>query len=246
MTAPLVDHAAPPWDGPTLMMQTAAGAGYEAMLEATDAHHRAYCAANRVDFHSWIGIRRGVHPWQASFNRIEMLVDLLEHGFAGWVLYLDADAVIRQPGFDIRRYLGKRSGYALIAAPGGAEHWNINDGVFFLNMANPAGREIVRGWHEHVHATVTDAMLETAVAPWQPLPDGRPFPDDQHLLQMLLRREEALARVLLVEDGGLLNGAGRFIRQFMRVRGDVDERLTLIRETIGQADQERAGVATPS
>ena len=234
-----VDHDAPPWDGPVLMIQTAAGGGYEAMLAATEAHHRAYCAANRVDYHAWIGIRRGVHAWQASFNRVEMLADLLEQGFAGWVLYLDADAVIRQPGFDIRRYLGKRGGFALIAAPGGAGHWNINDGVFFLNLGHEAGRAIVRNWRDSAHANLSDEMLQAAVAPWQPLPDGRPFPDDQHLLQMLLMRDETLARTLLVEKGGLLNlAAGRFICQFMRVDGAVDDRLALIREAVATAERE--------
>jgi hypothetical protein len=233
---PLVDHAALPWAGPVVFMQTAAGPAYEAMLTATDAWHRAYCAAHALSFNHFVGIRRGVHAWQASFNRVEMLADLLDDDFAGWVAYLDADAVIRQPGFDLRRYLGKRYGAALIAAPGGPERWNINDGVFFLNLGHPHGRAIARRWRESVHDTISEALLRDSPLPWQVLPDGRAFPDDQHLLQMVLRDDHTLSAALLVERGGLINlSNGRFIRQFLRTDGTPGARRAELLATIAEA-----------
>lgn len=217
------------------MIQTASGAAYEAMLASTDAAHRSYCEANDVRFWPVIGVLRGAHPWQASFNRIEMLHELGEQGYRGWVMYLDADAVIRQTDFDLRRFLGKRSGYGLVICPGHpeAEPWAVNDGVFFLNLGHNAGRIIARRWYGLFRMLVTDQMLETAVEPWQALPDGRTFPDDQHLLQVVLRDNGHLMTATLLEDPMTMNHRGaKFIRQFMRAHGSHEERLKWIEREV--------------
>ncbi len=216
-----------------ILAQTAAGPDYEAMLAATAPVHRAFCAANDIDFRSFVGVRRGYHPWQATLNRIEMLKDLLDAGWRGWFVYLDADALILQPEFDIRRFLGRREAYALVAAPGApdAERWAINIGVFFLNLGHELGREIAMRWWEITRQTLSEDMLRAAVEPWQALPDGRPFPDDQHLLQMVLMRNPHLLEALyLITDGVVRLGTGRFIRQYLRVLGSPAERLERICE----------------
>ena len=226
-----MDHSTT--DLPIILAQEAAGFPYEQMLVETDALHRAFCDLNDIEFRSFVGVRRGWHPWQASFNRIEFLRELWDHGFEGWFVYLDADAVIRSPRFDLRRFLGKRSGSALIASPSGAgkDRWDINDGVFFLNLSHEAGRQIARRWWESFHDIVSDDMLRAAAAPWQSLPDGRPFPDDQHLLQMLLRDNEELSSQLLLDETGTFNfGGGKFIKQMMRSAGTYEERLESIKK----------------
>jgi len=229
----LVDHNLPPTASDILLYQTASGTVYEQMLAATAGCHSAYARANRLDFRTFIGVRRGFHAWQATFNRIEMLHDLLNKGFRGWFVYFDADAVVVQPGFDLRRYLGKRSAAALIAAPGGPEHWNINAGIFFLNLGNALGRELAARWHRATHEQIDEALLQASIEPWQVLPDGRDFPDDQHLLQMEIRNDPELDAALLREEDGLINyGGGRFIRQFLRLSGAPEERLAHIRRMV--------------
>jgi hypothetical protein len=224
----------PRFEGPILFVQTASGPLYEAMLAATDARHRAYCAANGIAFWSHVGIRRGFHPWQATFNRVHMLSDRLAEGWEGWFLYVDADAVIRQTMFDIRRYLGRRAQHALIAAPGGEQDWNINAGVFFLNLGDERGRIIAQRWIAAVGRAVSDEMLETTVEPWGRLPDGRDFPDDQHLLQMVLCDDEALKAGLLIERDPIFNyRSGRFISQFIRATGAPEDRLERMRRVMG-------------
>jgi hypothetical protein len=229
----LIRHDLPPTQAQIILYQTASGAVYERMLAATEPGHRAYCEANRLDYRVEVGVRRGFHAWQASFNRVEYLHELLERGFRGWFVYLDADAVIVQSGFDLRRYLGKREGAALIAAPGGPEDWNINNGIFFLNLGRPEGRELVQRWWRSFHGAITEEMLEHARQPWQPLADGRPFPDDQHLLQMELLRSKDLMQALCLETRGLINLTnGRFIRQFLRATGSPEHRLAAIEEAV--------------
>lgn len=233
----LVDHGQPPTNADIVFYQTAAGAIYEEMLVATEGVHRAYARVNRLDYRAFIGVRRGFHPWQATFNRIEMLHDLLTQGFRGWFVYLDADAVVVQPGFDLRRYLGKRKAAALIAPPGGPEHWNINAGTLFLNLGHDLGREIAARWRRAAHDIISEELLRESVQPWQNLADGRHFPDDQHLLQMEIRNDPELDAALLVEAGGLINFEdGRFIRQYLRTMGTPQERLLAIRKAIAALD----------
>lgn len=208
------------------------------MLELTRPRHEQFCLRHAIEIDCRIGISRGYYDWQSTFNRVEIIQELIESGWRGWVLYLDADAVINQPQFDIRRYIGKRQGAGLVAAAASdcpAGSWDINAGVFFLNLDSDRGRRLAEKWHQSVRMVVTDEMLRGTAEPWGRLSDGAPFPDDQHLLQTVLKDDPAIAETLLIADDGLINyGGGRFIRQFMRHGGGVDSRLSSIREVLGR------------
>jgi hypothetical protein len=228
-----MDPTLPTFEGAIILAQTAAGADYEAMLAATEARHRRYCEAHAIRFWSHVGLRRGHRPWHATFNRIDMLRDMLDAGWEGWFLYLDADTVIRQMDFDIRRYLGRRRRHAMIACTNGDADWAINAGVLFLNLGDESGRAIARRWAGRVDQVVTPELLEGSPEPWQPLADGRPFPDDQHLLQSILREEPALLAATLIERDPIFNlGSGRFIRQMIGEGGTPAERLAAIESII--------------
>jgi len=227
----MVLDVAGPFDGEIILAQTAYGQPYEDMLAATEAKHRAFCDFNRAQYRTYVEIRRGYFPWHASLNRVEIIGDMLAADWRGWLIYLDADAVILQPRFDIRRYFAKRNDAALIAADGGDHHWNVNDGVFFLNLDNPLGRELATKWVERSRAVITDEMLRATPEPWQLLPNGDHFPDEQHLLHITLMENQHLLDALLVEDRSLINyGGGRFIRQIFRGSVPDEERLRLLRE----------------
>jgi hypothetical protein len=229
--APIIDHSLPPTGKSVIFFQTAAGQPYEKMLEATDGLHRRYCLTNDADFRVSMAVRRGYYPWQATFNRIVELGELADKGFDGWFVYLDADAVIVQPQFDLRRYLGKRERAVLIAAPGGPEAWNINAGVFFLNMGHPLGKQLVLSWRQAFQQSVSDQLLAQSADPWQPLSDGRCFPDDQHLLQMELVANNAFVEALIRDESGLISGErGRWIKQFLRATGSATDRLMQVRD----------------
>jgi len=230
-----MDPTLPRFEGGIILAQTAAGAEYEAMLAATAERHRQYCEANAIRLWQHVGVHRGTQSWHATFNRIEMLRELLSSDWHGWFLYLDADAVIRQMSFDIRRYLGRRQKFALVAASGGSEDWMVNAGVFFLNLDDARARLIAARWIQNVDMVITDQLLEHSVSPWQPLANGDPFPDDQHLLQIILRDEPELLASTLVDRDRTFNMTGsRFIRQYLRASGTPAERLAAIGRTIAE------------
>jgi Glycosyl transferase family 90/Methyltransferase domain len=211
-----------------LFMQTA-DVTYRSLLEVTAQTVREYCARHGCEYESFFGITRGFHPWHAAYNRISLLKRLLDSGYSGWVCYLDADAYIVNLNFDLRDYLKDKANVALIIAPGGpSPHWwNINDGVFLINLAHPVGQAIVGSWSRGFDE-ITDEQLRAAAA-WSQVTD------DQNLLHQVLQDVPNAEQSTLVdkECPRLLNyHDGMFIRQVLRVVGSLEKRTALLRKQV--------------
>jgi hypothetical protein len=195
---------------PSHLFQTADAERYFDMLSVTLPVNRAFCLRNGVPLEAFIGLRRGVHPWHATFNRIGFLRDRLEEGFGGWAIYLDADAFVAEIGFDIHGYLARHAGTGMIHPPGRGEgRWDVNAGVFLWNFGHPAAQEAARRW-----VAAFDAIPENALndaANWDDVPN------DQVLLQSLLREDPALQAAVHLEDPALIGyQQSRFIKQYVR------------------------------
>lgn len=192
-----------------ILFQTADHDRYFPMLAATMPANRAFCLRHGVRMEVFIGIRRGIHAWQASYNRLGFLRDRLAEGYSGWVMHLDADAFVAQPGFDLAGYLAGHAGTAMIHPPGArTAPWDVNSGVFLWNFAQPAAREAARRWVAKFDA-ISDAALHAAVQ-WNQVQN------DQIMLQHLLRDDPALLAALHVEEDALIGYQhSRFIKQFV-------------------------------
>ncbi|MFC0303600.1 methyltransferase domain-containing protein [Rhizorhabdus histidinilytica] len=208
-------------EGGVLFLQTADAEHYAPMLAITAAGVREYCRRHGFGYESFLGVKRGFHPWQATFNRIPMLEELVARGFTGWAVYLDADAYIQDLDFDLAAYLADKGDRAAIFATSGVtgEHWDVNAGVALINLGHPLGRELVARWSAafagHSDETLRDATEWMGAG------------NDQDLLHKILERDEAIARAVLVEPMSLLNGPqARFIRQQLRTLGPTLEART--------------------
>jgi hypothetical protein len=173
-----------------------------------------------------MGIIRGHHRWHATFNRISILQRLIDSEFYGWVCYLDADAFIADLDFDLRHYLSDKEDIALIAADAGTgpHWWNVNAGVFLLNLAHPLGRAITREWYDTFSGITEDALRE--------LEDWSKGPQDQFLLHQVLRSMPYAEKHTIVERVAprLINYRnGRFIKQILRAQGSFEERVEALR-----------------
>nr|WP_053000119.1 methyltransferase domain-containing protein [Sphingomonas sp. Y57] len=200
--------------GGVVFLQTADAEHYAPMLAITAAGVREYCRRHGFGYESFLGVKRGFHPWQATFNRIPMLEELVARGFTGWAVYLDADAYIQDLDFDLTAYLADKGDRAAIFATSGVtgEHWDVNAGVALINLGHPLGRELVARWSAAFAAHSDETLREAAE--W--MGGG----NDQDLLHDILRQDEAIARAVLVEPMTLLNGPrARFIRQQLRAMG---------------------------
>jgi hypothetical protein len=169
-----------------------------------------------------------------------MLKRLLNEGYQGWVCYLDADAYIADLDFDLREYLSDKEKIALIIAPSNPDTpwWAVNAGVFIINMSHPMGQTIVREWSRRFDE-ITDERLHAAKR-WSEIED------DQILLQQVLRDLPAAEACTLLQKGDsrLLNyGDGQFIRQVLRLVGDLEKRAAYIRTQVEKVLPDRTRLA---
>ena len=183
-----------------------------------------YCRRHGYERREFLGLYRGFHPWQASFNRVFMLKELLDEGYSGWVLYLDMDAVIVDLDFNLYRVIPFRP-CALVACQSGATpaHWDINNGIFLLNLGSEDGRTIVERWYAAAMA-IPEELLRKGVRFGDPT-------HDQRQLQELLRDDPVLARRALHHGpADLLNDErARFIRHFLSASGSMEMRTAKVK-----------------
>ena len=191
--------------------QTADATDYRRYLEQSGRGVRAYCQRHGFAYEAYVGVRRGEWPWQASFNRIYLLQDLLAQGRYDWAVYMDADAFVADLRFDLAAYLKTHRDKALVvtSARAGPHWWDINDGVMLVNLRHPTTAWLLAAWRRDFEAAYDEARLD-ATRTWS-------NPDDQELLQWLLRdNPERRADVALASPSVLNAPRARFIRQMLR------------------------------
>lgn len=194
-----------------VFLQTADPFRYKRMLDATARTVIAYCQRHELSYESYVGIKRGYFPWHATFNRMFQFRELLDRGFSGWGVYLDADAYIHDVDFALADYLQAHAGRAgiMTSIPGEPHPWCINAGVVLLNLGNPGGREIVTRWLDR-YLSIDDSRLRQMDV-WD---DGE---SDQSMLFELLHHNPHLREAVHYDDGSVINAHNaRFIRQLLR------------------------------
>jgi hypothetical protein len=224
--------------GDVLLLQTSDPHVYFDMLCLSARTNREYCRRHALAYQAFIGVKRGFHAWQATYNRIPLLQELVTHGFAGWVLYLDADAYVADLGFDLRAYLADKAGHAAILTPvaPGAAWWDINAGVALFNLASAEARWLVGQWHAAFMA-IDDAALRAA-GRWDLVRN------DQDLLHDILRAHEWLRPHVFLQSTDLINSdSARFVRQVLRAQADgLDARMRIVRR---ETDRVLAAASVP-
>ena len=214
-------------------VQTADAAVYSRFISLTSMTVREHCARQGHDYESFIGIKRGAKPWHAALNRLPILKSYVEQGYDGWIIYLDADAYIADVDFDIRSYLSAKSEFAMIAAGSGLQPprwWDVNNGVFAINLGHPQGRLIAEQWYDELAQVPEDELAQEAK--W-----GDVIDDQAALPKVLRQHEDAIEPVFYRDDAEprIFNWYGRFIRQYVRETGDLEKRLSALKGGVIEA-----------
>lgn len=211
------------------MYQTADDIKYTRIIEATSPVNREYCSLYNIEFNLFVGIKRGYHPWQACFNRIVYLKEQMDSGFDGWIFYLDADAYVQDQNVDVRSVIADAQG-DIIFAPGGltGERWDVNDGVFIINLSAPASRLLIDAWYANL-MTTSDSDLEAA-REWH----TSPVPSDQPRLHQILKDNPDITREVVIVPRELLNDENAtFVRQVLRANAETfEKRVERIQEGV--------------
>lgn len=224
-------------DGDVLIMQTCDPVNYYPMLEQSSRTTRAYCARHGFLYQSFVGLKRGDLPWHATYNRIDMLNELVARDYRGWVLHIDADAWIMDQDFDLRAFLADKSRYAMIGAPAGNEvdyFWNVNIGVMLYNLGHPFMRSFIGEW---VRA-LSSYDLKTQARNW-----NKEVPDDQGMFHQILDKHSDKADLIFHADKNLINSHwASFVRQTMRAESnDFQSRLEYMKGDIASLQLEPCG-----
>lgn len=193
-----------------IILQTSDAFRYSGMLRETSRTAIEYAQRHGFGYECFIGIKRGRLSVHAAFNRILMLDELVERGFQGWALYMDADAYVKDLSFDLRAYLADKAQHSAIMATISGETipWHINSGVLFFNLEHPLGTALIKEWKRRFLA-VSDDELGQVQSVW----DGV---NDQTMLYESLDQNIELRENVLFVDPELFNHhGGHFIRQLL-------------------------------
>lgn len=207
-------------------IQTADAFNYKDMLDVTSRTVVEFCRRHGFEYESFVGIKRGFYPWQASFNRLLMFKDLVESGYRGWVCYLDADAYIYDLDFDLGAYLADKQGHAgiLTTVIGDKDYWSINNGVMFLNLAREEAREVIALWVDRFMAVSDQSLMELTEWPYDI--------NDQTFLVDILGAHPRLREAMFYESALLMNHIyAAFIRQLVRAHFPAQRERTLALKT---------------
>jgi hypothetical protein len=214
-----------------VLIQTSDPVEYAVMLASTSRTTREFCRRHGLEYRDFVGIKNGFWAWHSTYNRIHMMNELLEEGYGGWLLYLDADAYVFDLEFPIAEYLAAHQQSAMIGvrASAAAEYWDINAGVLFLNLNHSLARTIVQDMNRRLEEAVrgSDFLSDT----WPALDL---LMDDQGILNCALIQNPEWQSAVHYEHQSLMNSMhASFIRHRLRSNSpDASERLKLIQAEV--------------
>ena len=175
-----------------LILQTSDGrptSTYARMLDALQGVHLAYAAQWGFHYMRWDGLAKGRQAWHATYNRIYLLDDLYKRGRYHWVLWLDPDAIIRDPRLSVTDLLDER--YAVVGCRGGDNptlFYDINIGVAFFNLRHPDFGDLIRGWVAAIDQVADSQLNRGSTENYVAMRGGARVPDDQQMLHTVLER----------------------------------------------------------
>lgn len=221
-----------------LILQTCDGNRYKPLLDATERWHRHYARQHGYDYLRVDGVVYGFKPWHAAFNRIFLLQDILQKAVYDWVLYMDADAVIVDGRRGVEEFLDDAR--VLVACRGATDDpniwYNINNGIFFINMRHPQTSGLLAAWRGLLEAVPKQVM--------QNEPDGifndeSKHVNDQDMLCQILFDTPGFKHSVKVYRGehhNAFNYHGPFMQQILRSEGlDMQGRVAKLTRLAQQA-----------
>ena len=137
-----------------ILQSVDSGGKHEEMLNLTSEVNLLYAQKYGHDYEKFIGTK-GRAAVDASYNVLYLLNDELTSGNHDWILWLDADAFVWDHSIDVNTAVVD-SQYALIGTAGSPINdgqdghktqteiqWDINSGVFFVNMKHDKTKEVL-------------------------------------------------------------------------------------------------------
>lgn len=147
-----------------IVMQTSDPVNYRPLLDLTGSNNYEFCKKYSIKYEQYVGLKMGFYPFQAMFNRVFMLNELLLSGFSGWVFYLDADAYFCNFEFDILGYLevlrDRKKHFLLFREHGSQDRplsLSVNSGAFAFDLSSSEVHATIKSWH-HLYSSIYNEL----------------------------------------------------------------------------------------
>ena len=242
-----------------VLVQTCdATSGYKGLMDVTRKVNEEYCEKWGYEYRAFVGMKRGFHPWHATFNRIYLMEEALKAsasgGGADWVVYLDADAYVHNLETRLEEIIFEDDNATkafIFCTGGGPLPSDINAGVFFMNAKSPFAAPVISLWKTYYESILTDDILFRAPVPWS-ICSKTLCVQDQSMLEAIFKTYDemgVLPRILRTYQdgsggGNRFNYDGAFIKQL--IRPHMGSRGPCIEERIAAAKRQvSSGAALP-
>lgn len=136
-----------------VILQSSDPVRYTRFLEVAGPYNYQVALSSGMSYSSYIGLKRGSQPYQAIFNRIFMLHELILSGYSGWAVYIDADGVLNK-NYPLKTKLKEiedQNKYLFVHPPHGpeSEHFDwcsCNTAVFAIDLSRSLSKILVEAW----------------------------------------------------------------------------------------------------
>jgi hypothetical protein len=108
------------------------------LLAATSKINKKYCQKHGYKYEHFLGNYTGVKPTADKFSTHwnKIILTRKELPSADWLLYMDADVMIKEPNRPLEDFIGMSNREWLVCgvsrATSAEKHWNVNCGVYFI------------------------------------------------------------------------------------------------------------------
>lgn len=129
--------------GRVLILQTADSVRYRHLVNATRAINERYARRHGYAYrvHRGAIVHEDIH---AHLNKVMLLTRYATSGLHDIILYLDADAFVRDESRSVPPLVG---GYGLRFCQGKTRHgWDANAGVILVNATDPTAMSVLCSW----------------------------------------------------------------------------------------------------
>jgi len=201
-----------------LMLQTSDSQKYTPIINASSKFNELYCKNNGIQYQKFIGLKRGIAPHHATLNRVFLLKELLDEGFSGWVLYLDADAIVANPAINIKGHFANlrengKSAQLYSVDDDKNTYWNVNAGVLAIDLSTKFSSKLIQSWYLFYELLYQEKQYQEATTFWDEIIN------DQNSLHMILMNiGEKLVNEFCLLDKFLQND---FCKQFLRAGASI-------------------------
>lgn len=222
---------------------------YKTLLEVTRLVNEQYCKRHNYAYEVFTGIKHGVHPWHACFNRIFMFEDEINKQEYDWILYMDADCFVHNLDIKAEDIVADGGDVGMLfcggAGPDCPVMYEVNSGVIFMNVRNRYADAIVKMWKAVFVSIFTDDVCQRSVVPFGLV--GGPsnaIIADQGMLTQILHiyysfgvLDNIAVKTYRGADYTKFNYNGDFIKQLLRPHcgqygTQIEERIVAAREQV--------------